>query len=332
MAAAIVYGIYSSLSIVPSVYLGAFSAATAYTYIIAHRLVARGKGLHAVHLYVFGSVLGIVLAFLYLPLSSLLSLCLPHFLIFLILLCVAVLSILRSGRPFPALLLAVFYSTFGYLVLNHYPLENPLPPAISGLFGGSTILLAFLSHESPPLGKTAPFDYFAMLRGAVFGLLTAFVVSYFPAVSLSLAAFLVQPILSVRDEEMMVAAGSASSASLLLTGIGRSYGLVRSSFAAALSSSPSFSVLLFVSAAVLIGAALAFLLTPVLYRIYSRRWVKAAALFTILASAYVFFGSLSLPLVLASVFAGTLTHIFGVEKRIAMFFLLFPTMLYYAPI
>ncbi len=331
VAAALVFGVYTSLSIVPSVYLGAFSAATAYTYIVAHRLVSGGKGLYAVYLYVLGTVLGIILAFLYYPLSVLLSVRLPRAVLFFILVYVAVLSVLRSARPIPAAILAVFYSMYGYLVLNYYPLDNALPAAISGLFGGSTIFLALLSKEVYPLGDVCSVDIVSLLRGAVFGLLIAFAVSYFPAVSLSLAAFLVQPILSVRDEEMMVAAGSSASASLILTGTGRSYGLVRSSFAAALSSSPSFSTLLVASAAVLIGAALAILLTPFLYRIYSNRFVKAAAFIAIVAGAGVFLGVPSVPLVLASTFAGTLTHIFGVEKRVAMFFLLFPTLLYYAP-
>jgi len=330
-AAAIVHGIYTSLSVLPSVYLGAFSATTAYTYIIAHRLAQRGRGLHAVLLHSIGAVMGVILALLYLPVAYILSVRLPHYLIFVILLLVAVITIIRSVRPLYALLLGGFYASLGYVILHAYPLSNPLPPAISGLFGASTIFVSLLSRSSVPLGSTDRVPAMMILRGSVFGLLAAFIVAYFPAVSLSLAGFAIHPLLRIRDDEMMVATGASASAALLLTGFGRNFGLIRSSFAAALSPEPALSTILLAGAAVFMGAALALSLAPFLHRAYTHPVSKVFALLFILLLAAYFYGLLALPLVVITTLAGTLTHVVGVEKRVAMFFLLFPTMLYYVP-
>ncbi len=333
MAVSIVYGMYTALSVIPSVYLGAFSAATAYTAIVAHRLVRRGLGRHAVVLYVFGTLFGILLAVLYLPLTAVLSIRLPRVLIFSFLVAVALVTVLSSRRPIMALFLSAFYALYGFIVLDPaFPVSNPLPVAVSGIFGASTVLLSVFERRRMPLGKIGRIDFISILRGAVFGFIAAMLTAYFPAVSLSLATFVVQPLLRVTDEEMMVANGASASSAAVLTAVGRKYGLVRSALAAALPQHFSLPDLLACySISLLLGASIAVLVLPLLYRLYSRRIIKVSALATVAIFAHFLAGPPGIVLLVSATLAGTLTHLSGVEKRVAMFFLLGTTLIYYAP-
>lgn len=330
----VAYGIYSALSSLPSVFLGAFSSVTAYTAIVAHRLVRRGRGAHALLLYAAGALLGILFPLFYYPLTDLLSIRLPAVLMFLFLLFVAVLTVLRSRNPLMAALLATMYGTLGIIVLQTpFPVSQPLTISIASLFGASTVLIALFSRERFRYGREGRFNVNSLLRGGLFGFITAFVIAYFPAVSLSVAAFMIQPLFRVRDEEMMVATGSSASSSLFLTAAGKVYGLVRSSFAAGLPETP-YIPRVFASLAfgVSTGVLLLLLLSRALYSLYSRRLLKVVAVFTVLAVSYGLSGIAGLLLSVSMMCAGTLTHLLGVEKRVAMFFLLIPTLAYYAPI
>ena len=334
VAASVAHGLYSSLSVIPSTFLGAFSVSTAYTAVVAHRLVSRGKGAQVVLLYLAGALAGILLTLVYFPLATLLSFRAPHFLVFSVLLYVSVLAVVCSRKPAVAALLALFYSLYGLVVLKlPLPVRHPLTVAISGLFGASSVLVAALSEQDVRYGKCRGVDWPVLLRGAVFGLISAFLISYFPAISVSLAAFIIEPVLRARDEEMVVASGSVATSSLLLTAYGKNFGMVRSSFAAAL---PDYVYLPRVWAAVAFGACigvfLALVLAPSLYRFYSSRRVKLLSLLFVAALAYTLSGVPGVLLSLSSTLAGVLTHVFGVEKRVAMFFLLAPTLLYYAPV
>ena len=334
VASSIAYGVYSALSIIPSAFLGAFSVSTAYTAVVTHRLVSRGKGARVVLLYSAGVVVGLLLSLVYYPLTALLGVRLPPILIFSVLLYVSVLTVVRSRRPLIAALLAVLYSLYGFIVLKlPLPVREPLTVSISGLFGASSVLVAALSRSEFRYGREGSVPWQVLLRGAVFGMVCAFIIACFPAVSVSLAAFLVHPLLKVRDEEMVVASGSAASSSLLLTAYGKNFGYVRSSFAAAL---PDYVYLPRVWSAVAfgvcVGAAMALALAPLVYRAYSARSVKLLSVLFVILLAFSVSGVPGVLLSVSSIFAGALTHLLGVEKRIAMFFLLAPTLLYYSPV
>ena len=325
---------YSSLSIISSTFLGAFSVSTAYTAVVAHRLVNRGKGAYVVLLHSAGAIAGLILAVMYFPLADILGFKIPPFFIFSLLSLVSILMVVRSRRPAIALLLAVIYSLYGIIVLKMpLPVAQPLTISISGIFGASSVLISSLSTTKLCYGREGSIPFLVILRGAVFGLISSLIISYFPAISLSLAAFLIAPLLQVRDEDMVVASGSAATSSLLLTAYGKNFDLTRSSFAASL---PEYvyipRVWSAVSLGVCAGVVLALILAPLLYRMYSAQSVKFLSILFVIALAFSISGIPGILLSISSIFAGTLTNIFGVEKRIAMFFLLAPTLLYYAPI
>ncbi len=326
--AAIVYAFYTVFSLLPTVTVGAFVAGLAFSFVAAHRLAVRRGLLHSVALLLVGVVSGAVLSMIFYPLRFLLAIRPPRFAVFAVLIVTAALLVLRSNRPALAALVGALSGALGLLVLR----AGDVVPLVSGLFGVSTAVLALVaSRRRIPVGKFPDFDWYLVLRGAVFGFLAGLLVSVFPAMSVSVAALFVSLVLPLCADEMVVAAGSATSSSLVLSLYSRSAGIQRTALAAAVRGSSIALVGIFAASVLFASLLFAYVLRR-LVPLYTSRVLPLLGVVVPFAVVGLRFGFTGLAVLVSSAVVGALPHLLGVEKSLLMYSLIVPTLLYYAPV
>ncbi len=177
---------------VPSVFLGVPDADMAL--LPGHELVLKGLGHVAVHLLLVGSLLGLLVAVVLLPVLFFVfpfvyAVLRSHMGIVLIF--VTLLVFVREGQPWRSLLFLALSGVLGFIVLN-MPLREPLFPLLSGLFGVSGLVMSLLYSVVPPAQEVvevhaSPF----ITSGAVgSGVLAGVVASFLPGFGNAQAASL----------------------------------------------------------------------------------------------------------------------------------------------
>jgi len=178
----------SIVDAVPSVFLGASEDVMAL--LPGHKLLVEGFGVEAVKFTVIGSLFGIVLAVLLVPLfiisfPFLFELIKP--VLFWILLALVIFILLRNFSWWN-LLIFFLSGLLGLVVL--YGVKEPLFPLLSGLFGGSGLILS-TSTKIPPQKKAnikLPFPKVA--KSLTSGVFAGSIVTLFPGLGPSQAAAL----------------------------------------------------------------------------------------------------------------------------------------------
>lgn len=147
--------VHTFLDVIPSTFLGAPSPETVASVLPAHKLVLEGKGYEAVRLATMGALLSLLLSLLLFPLLlwivPLMYETIKATIGWLILI-VVVFLIYREDDPnnrFWATVLFLLSGILGVLVLR-LPIEQPLLPLLSGLFGVGSLLLALLEDTYLP--------------------------------------------------------------------------------------------------------------------------------------------------------------------------------------
>lgn len=320
LAVGVAYGLFSALSILPVIWFMCvdpdnFASANAVA-----RISSKGW-LYVATLYAWGVVLAVPMIVLALPLQQVLGNALPPFAVFLYLFFLSVLLIFRSGPLLPALFLAVLSGFLGIFALR-FPLgvRYPLIPLVAGLFGFSELLIS----KERMLRRGKEYSPRAEDLGAVVaGVLAGFLVSYFPAVSVSVALLLFPFFEGYQG--FIMALGAATLSSYFFSVFGRLEGLVRTSMAAAL---PENELALLALPALFVGASLGVIFMRFLARL---RIPSSVALAVVPLSILYVSGFPGLFLLAGSTALGILPRIFGVQKRILTLSIIAPTLLFYAP-
>ncbi|OYT31344.1 hypothetical protein DRJ22_04280 [Candidatus Woesearchaeota archaeon] len=179
----------SVVDAVPSVFLGASEDVMAL--LPGHQLLVQGLGVDAVKFTVMGSLFGMVFAVFLIPVfvfvfPFLFSLIRP-FLFWIIL--VLVLFLLFKDRSVWSFVVFVLAGVFGLIVFRG--VKEPLFPMLSGLFGGSGLLLSLKTsipkQESSGSLVLSKWDF---VRNTFYGVLSGSIVTLFPGLGPSQGAAL----------------------------------------------------------------------------------------------------------------------------------------------
>ncbi len=148
---------HTFLDSVPSIFLGAPDPDMAAGALPGHQLLFEGKGYEAVALTVVGSIMGlagtVILIPIVYPFLQSVNDGLKNIMIWLLVAAVLVNIIAEGKKIVYACIVVILTGILGTLVLEWPDLDQPLFPLLSGLFGGSTLLLALQSGASPPPQK-----------------------------------------------------------------------------------------------------------------------------------------------------------------------------------
>lgn len=214
---------HTFLDTIPSTFLGAPDSDTALSVLPSHRLLLEGKGFEAVTLTLIGSLFGLVISLLFVPLLlKAVTFLYPYIRLVIgyLLLSVSIFLIWRekSSRIW-ALFIFLLSGILGYVILNGHIFKEPLFPLFSGMFGISMLLLSLNSKTNIPkqiysiekIPKKQGF--FAIFSSFVAG----WICSFMPGLGPSQAAILASSVVKLEERYFLVLVGGLSTVNVVLS-------------------------------------------------------------------------------------------------------------------
>ena len=146
---------HTFIDFIPSIYLGAPDDASALSVLPGHKLLAEGKAHEAVLLTTLGCLIAIFITILLSPilikfipsLNSVINTFIPYILIL-----VSLFLIFTEKNKIIAIIIFILAAFLGISVLN-LPIDEPLLPMLSGLFGASTLIVSIKEKTKIPEQK-----------------------------------------------------------------------------------------------------------------------------------------------------------------------------------
>ena len=222
---------HTFLDALPSIYLGAPDESQALNVLPGHRLLLRGKGHLAILWITFGSFGSLLLSILLLPLFIFLMKIISSWaqvIVVYLLLGIVLFLLWKEQKKIPAFCIFLLAGTLGILVFD-LPLQQPLFPLLSGLFGCSLLLMSLLKKTNIPAqninfnnSKFPLKKNLALISGASF---SGFLAAFLPGVSTSqVAVFGAAVLKKMGDVGFLTFVGGVSTANMLIS-LGTLYAL-----------------------------------------------------------------------------------------------------------
>lgn len=336
---------HTFVDFIPSVFLGCPDADTGLSVLPGHSLLKKGRGYEAVVLTVYGSAAAIIVLLL-IAYPSILAMpkiapvvqsIMPY-----ILIAASVLLVSFEKRKFAASFVLLLTGALGLSVMNIPSLNQPLLPLLSGLFGGSMLLISIKAKTKVPPQLTARPK--TKITRPLFGALIASpLCSFLPGLGSSQAAIIGHRISGLKKEnieQFLVLLGATNTlvmgfSFLALYAISKT----RTGSASALQNllgNISPHLLIAILVVVLISGAFSFFLTTFLAKAFSKFVQKVN--YAILSSVtlailsivvLLISGFLGFAVLAVSTFTGLYCISLGVRRTAMMGCILIPTILYY---
>jgi putative membrane protein len=337
---------HSFMDFVPSILIGAPDESNFLSALPGHRLFLKGKALLAIQLAVLGNSLGIIGSMVFLPVYWLFAIQTQSFLTNVIpwvLSAVLVMQIAAektNQKRAAAILVVVLAGLIGWIGLENG--SGQLFALVTGFFGLSTLLVslkrnkALIEQEKGPFPAKPKQWFFSGALGAI----TGSIVSLFPAISSSHAAFVAQGIKPrFSSQQFLVLLGSINaSATVFSFAALMVLGKARTGSAVAIQALFDFSFqdFAFVLMVILFSAGVSILATlwiakkavTALQRI-PYETVSKATIALLIALVFVLGNLNGLLALAAATGTGLVSHWQGIKKGHCMAFLLVPTILFY---
>lgn len=147
---------HTFLDFIPSILLGCPDTDTELSILPGHELLKKGKGHEAIVLTCYGSLAAIILLviisfpsiFLISKTYETIKTIIPYLLIF-----ATIILISSEKKKFKALFVFLMSGLLGWCVLNLPSINQPLLPLLTGLFGGSMLILSLKNKTKIPEQK-----------------------------------------------------------------------------------------------------------------------------------------------------------------------------------
>jgi len=209
----------SVIDAVPTVFLGAAESENVMALLPGHKLLKQGQGKDAVKFFVIGSVLGIIIGILLLPIFMiafpfLFSLLQPW--MFWLLAGVILLLFLKEMK-WTAIFIFFLTGILGVITLSS--VRDPLFPLLSGLFGASGLLLSVFERIDVPIqaeSDNVHVSKLPMTAAVITGVLAGSIVTLFPGLGPSQAAALSQ-VKHMRSIRYLILVGALGTIDVLIS-------------------------------------------------------------------------------------------------------------------
>ncbi len=337
---------HSFMDFVPSILLGAPDESNFLSALPGHKLFLRGQALLGIQLAVTGNLVGFVASMTLVPVYWLFAVQTQSFLVRAIPWVLSIVLILQiageknARKKAVAAGVVLLAGIVGIIGLEKG--SGALYAMVTGFFGTSTLLVSLKRNEKPveQTMESVPVKPKKWIGVGILGTITGSLVSLFPAISSSHAAFVAQGIrqrFSSKQFLVLLGAINASATVFSLVAL-QVLGKARTGSAVAIREliDLSFSDFLLVLATVLFSAGIAALFTVWI----AKKALKGLQRFphaTVSKIVIVFLAGLAFLLgqwfgllaLIASTGIGLATHWQGIKKSHCMAFLLVPTILFY---
>ena len=336
---------HTFLDALPSIFLGAPDSDHAMSVLPGHKLLFKGLGFDAVKLTVIGSLLGLLLSLMLLPLLVFifpkiydkLQPWIGWLLIIIIIFLIFKEKTIRN--MFIALIVFFLAGILGMIVFDN--VKQPFFPLLSGLFGASTLLISLFNQQQTPVQLTKEFislkfaDYFALPSS----LLAGSFVALFPGIGSAQAAAISTLWTNVKSHAYLILVGGintvnfvVSMATLLAINRARNGAIIAVNNLVEVNARTIF---LFAVAA-LIAGGIATILALKLAKVFSRFvekvpyfWLSIGVLSFLLVLSFVFSGVLGVITIIIATAVGLIAPLNEVSRSHAMGCLLLPVILFY---
>ncbi len=340
--------VHSFLDFIPSILLGAPDEDSVLSVLPGHTLLLRGDAVEAIKLTAVGSLFSLLII-----VSSLVGLIftLPKIyavsrawikfaLVFLVLL-----GIFLEKKPLKAIYVFAISGIFGFLLLNNYFNFNVIFPAISGLFGVSTLLLSLNNEVDIPEqdNKKISIDFLRILKHASLGALAGMIVGVLPGIGSAQATYFLQQTTKADEKEFLVSISGVNTANIIMTlFVLYTIGKTRSGIAIAAKSllaTPTHLEILSIVGVILVSGGIATVL-HLKIGVYIARRIGGLSLelykelnlgIILLIAMLVYFscGLAGIYILIIGTFIGILPPLIGVRRSQCMGFFILPVLAYY---
>ncbi len=200
---------HTFIDFIPSIFLGCPDTDTELSILPGHELLKKGQGYQAIMLTIYGS-LAAIFALVLIAFPSLFAIEKIHYLLTKqyvmpgILIVVSLLLILLEKKKFAALFVFALTGFLGLCVLNIPSLNQPLLPLLTGLFGGSMLVISIKNKIKIPKQKieNPKKEIFKPFTSAFAGSLIASpLCSFLPGLGSGQAAIIGSRLMSQKDKK-----------------------------------------------------------------------------------------------------------------------------------
>ncbi len=214
--------VHSFLDFIPSILLGAPNEDTVMSVLPGHRMLLDGEAIEAIKLTGIGSLFSLLLTSgIFLIMVKIIPLIysgienlLPFILIFFVLV-----GLFFEKKPFSAFLIFLLAGMFGFLLFNSFLGINGIFPALSGMFGISTLLLSLKNEVFIPVQEDTgiSLSFKKMFKNSMLGGFAGMLVGLFPGIGSAQAAYMVQQV-SKRSssKEFLVAVSGVNTSNIII--------------------------------------------------------------------------------------------------------------------
>ncbi|MEK6928012.1 MAG: tripartite tricarboxylate transporter permease [Nanoarchaeota archaeon] len=335
------------LDFIPSIYLGVPEEDTFLSILPGHEMLIQGKAQEAL-LYTFlGAFGGVIVSILISPIYLLL---LPKFypiikqIIPYILIIVSVYLIFREERTISGIIV-FFLSGFLGLISFNLPLNNPLLPLLTGLFGVSSLILSIKQKTSIPkqipliLSKIQINKLESLKTLSLISLISPFF-SFLPGLGSGHPALIASEIKETSQKQFLLLQGASSSIIMTLSFLALfAINKTRSGSAAAIQQilpAITLNIVMIILLISFITAIIAFFLGLFLSKYFSKIFIKInyqflsiAIIFFLIIITFFFSGILGILILLTGTSIGLFTLYSNSRRANLMGSLILPVILYY---
>jgi len=347
---------HTFVDFIPSVFLGCPDTDTELSVLPGHELLKKGEGYQAVILTCYGSILAIFILILIAFPSVFIISKIYHFienLIPYLLIIISIILISLERKKFTALGVFLLTGFLGWSVLN-MEINQPLLPLLTGLFGGSMLVLSIKNKIKIPKQETNNPAIInpRPIAGAFLGSLIASpLCSFLPGVGSGQAAVIGSTISRSDKKGFLILLGATNTLVMGFSFISL-YLISRTRTGAAVAIKeilgiPTLNILILILFVVLISGLISFFLTKNLAKFFSQKipkinYIKISSITLLVLIIIVFLASGFLaeenPIIsgiwgLGILLVSTLTGIYCINQKVKrtnmMGCLIIPTIIYY---
>lgn len=215
---------HSFLDSIPSIYLGAPDAGQELNVLPGHRLLQKGEGHNAITYTLIGSLGCLILSLVLFPLFlSSMEFIYPYtkgIVGYLLIVIMAYMILKDKGKRLKSLTGFLLAGCLGLLVFN-IPMEQPLFPLLSGLFGFSILIISLAQNSSIPkqdLAKPLTLSKKNMTKSVSAASGVGFIAAFLPGFGSSQAAIVATNVVGdIGDEGFLSLVGGINTANMLIS-------------------------------------------------------------------------------------------------------------------
>jgi putative membrane protein len=337
---------HTFLDFIPAIFLGAPSEDTALGILPGHKFLLKGNAYQAIILTLIGSFASIILLIIVIPL---LFLFLPKIYPSVIRMMPWILfsiSLILLSKTKKILISTIIFLLAGFLGITtlNLPLNQPLLPLLSGLFGTSNIILSLLTKTKIPLQKITPINISKkqLIKPLLATTIISPICSFLPGLGSSQAAILSKGIIGkINKNQFLILLGSINTL-VMSTSFITLYLIEKTRTGSAVAINQLIQltpkILLYILITILISSIISLIISIKLTKIFTKNinklnyfYLSLLTLLIITILTGVLSGFLGILILTISTLLGITTTKLEIRKSYLMGCLILPTFLYYLP-